>query len=59
MNFLADESIDQPIVDELRRQGHQVWAVAENSPSISDDEVLELANSQLMLLVTGDKDFGE
>jgi predicted nuclease of predicted toxin-antitoxin system len=59
MNFLADESVDFPIVEKLREEGHSVLAIAEMSPSISDDDVLEIANSQVMLLVTGDKDFGE
>lgn len=59
MNFLADESIDQPIIEALRQDGHSIWAVAENSPSLPDDEVLELANLRVMLLITGDKNFGE
>lgn len=59
MNLLADESIDFPIVAKLREDGHTVLAIAEMSPSISDDEVLNIANAQVMLLVTGDKDFGE
>jgi predicted nuclease of predicted toxin-antitoxin system len=59
MNFLADESVDFPIVERLRADGHVVLAIAEMSPSISDDEVLDVANTEVMLLVTGDKDFGE
>lgn len=59
MNFLADESVDFPIIEKLRADGHLVLAVAEMSPSISDEEVLDIANAQVMLLVTGDKDFGE
>jgi predicted nuclease of predicted toxin-antitoxin system len=59
MNFLADESVDFPIIARMRDDGHVVLAIAELSPSISDDEVLDMANTQAMLLVTGDKDFGE
>jgi hypothetical protein len=40
MNFLADESVDQPIVDRLRQDGHNVLAVAELEPSIPDETVL-------------------
>jgi predicted nuclease of predicted toxin-antitoxin system len=36
-----------------------VISVAERSPSITDDEVLDLANSGQSPLMTGDKDFGE
>jgi len=35
MNVFADESIDRPIVDQLRQDGHNVIYVAELAPSIS------------------------
>ena len=59
MNLLADESVDGPIVEHLRQQGHEVVYVAELSPSMSDDQVLQYANERNALLVTADKDFGE
>ena len=59
MNFLADESIEGEIVARLRQEGYSVLYVAEMSPGISDDEVLDLANQSGSLLLTGDKDFGE
>ncbi|MDP2681724.1 MAG: DUF5615 family PIN-like protein [Deltaproteobacteria bacterium] len=59
MNLLADESIDKQIVDALREKGYIVGYVAEMAPGISDDVVLELANSEGALLLTADKDFGE
>jgi predicted nuclease of predicted toxin-antitoxin system len=59
MNLLADESVDQPVVDRLREDGHHVLAVAEMEPSIPDDAVLTMANQQEALLLTADKDFGE
>jgi predicted nuclease of predicted toxin-antitoxin system len=59
MNLLADESVDRPIVERLRQDGHDVLYVAEMEPSIDDDVVLERANERAALLLTGDKDFGE
>ncbi len=59
MNLLADESIDKPIVDRLRQDGHSVLYIAEFSPSIDDDAVLQRANQNSALLITADKDFGE
>jgi len=59
VNFLADESVDAPVVDRLRGEGHDVVYVAELSPSITDEEVLSLANDRQCPLMTGDKDFGE
>ncbi|MCZ6678519.1 MAG: DUF5615 family PIN-like protein [Candidatus Poribacteria bacterium] len=58
MNLLADESVDKPIVDGLRQDGHNVY-IAELDPSIDDDTVLRRANEAGALLITLDKDFGE
>jgi hypothetical protein len=44
MIFVADESVDQPIVSFLRNEGHTVIAVVEMEPGISDAVVLEIAN---------------
>ena len=43
MNILADENIDRQIVERLRQDGHAVLSVAELDPSISDDDVLAMA----------------
>ncbi|RME48401.1 MAG: hypothetical protein D6796_06310 [Caldilineae bacterium] len=59
MNFVADESVDYPIVAHLRQEGHTVLAIVEMEPGITDETVLEIANRQGMVLLTGDKDFGE
>jgi predicted nuclease of predicted toxin-antitoxin system len=59
VNFLADESVDVQIVDRLRADGHDVLAVVDMEPGISDDSVLNFANEHDALLLTADKDFGE
>ncbi|MCG3163454.1 MAG: hypothetical protein JMDDDDMK_04881 [Acidobacteria bacterium] len=59
MNLLADESVDQQIVDRLREEGHDVLFVTEMEPGITDDIVLGRANEKNALLITADKDFGE
>ncbi len=59
MNILADESVDGPIVDQLRQDGHSVLYVAEFDSGITDPEVLRSANKARGLLLTADKDFGE
>lgn len=59
MRLLADEGVEVRIVERLRLEGHDVEYVAELAPGITDDDVLELANSGGRLLVTVDKDFGE
>ncbi len=59
MKFVADESVDQPVVVRLRADGHVVIAIVEMEPGISDDTVFEIANQQNCILLTADKDFGE
>jgi len=59
MRFLADENIDRQIVAALRQAGHDVVYVAELDPGITDDQVLDIARRERLLLLTADKDFGE
>lgn len=59
MNLVADESIEQRIVERLREDGHAVLYVAEMEPGIPDDAVLDLANRENAILLTADRDFGE
>jgi len=59
MKFVADENVDVPLIARLRKDGHDVYAVIEMLAGISDDEVLTQANQRGVVLLTGDKDFGE
>lgn len=59
MNFLADEGVDKQVVEQLRKDGHQVQYIAEMDPGISDNQVLEIAHRESAILLTADKDFGE
>ena len=59
MKILADESVENNVVQRLRSEGHEVIYVAERSPGIMDEDVLALAQDEGILLLTADKDFGE
>jgi predicted nuclease of predicted toxin-antitoxin system len=59
MNFVADESLDFPIILTLRKNKHFVFSIAEKSPGIDDEEVLKIAYNSKSILLTQDKDFGE
>ncbi len=41
MNLLADEGVDQQIVDLLREEGHDVSYIAEMEPGVQDEDVLD------------------
>ena len=59
MKILADENIDLPILDRLRKDGYNVLSIREMQPGMTDEEVINIANKQGALLLTSDKDFGE
>lgn len=59
MKIVADESIDEQIVRQLRQDKYDVFYVAESDPGITDDVILQQANESESLLITADKDFGE
>jgi predicted nuclease of predicted toxin-antitoxin system len=59
MKFVADESLDFPIVVALRTEGYDVYSIKEQSPRMDDEAILKIANEQKRILITCDKDFGE
>lgn len=59
MRFLADESCDFSVVRALREAGHDVLAIADISPSVDDQAVIERSVRESRILLTEDKDFGQ
>lgn len=59
MKFVADECCDEPIVEGLRSDGHDVTYIREIAQGSDDETVLALAAGQERILLTEDKDFGE
>lgn len=58
MRFIADESVDKPIVDALRANDYDVYYILEKDRGIPDNKVLKIANIKSSILLTSDKDFG-
>ena len=59
MKLLANENIPLLSVRGLRDLGHDIVSVAEQSPGISDEEVLRLSRAHNRVIVTFDRDYGE
>lgn len=59
MRFIVDESTGSAVVVYLRTAGHDVLAVAEALPQADDWDILACAASEMRILVTNDKDFGD
>jgi predicted nuclease of predicted toxin-antitoxin system len=59
MRFLADETVSRVVIERLRADGQDIISVAETKPSAPDDEILNAAEADGRILITGDRDFGE
>jgi predicted nuclease of predicted toxin-antitoxin system len=59
IRFLADENFPLPSVHRLRSKGYAVASIAEDSPGITDLEVLARADRERRVVLTFDRDFGE
>ena len=57
--IVADENIDQEIIQNLEDKGYSVYSIRVNSPGISDKEIISMLNIKKAILITEDKDFGE
>ena len=57
MQFLADESCDFTVVLALRAAGHDVVAIAESRPGITDRDVMDIAEAEHRIVITEDRDF--
>ncbi|HNS10724.1 MAG TPA: DUF5615 family PIN-like protein [Candidatus Ozemobacteraceae bacterium] len=59
MKFLANENIPLASIKLLRQAGFTVDAIVEDSPGVSDEEVLLRANREASVILTFDRDYGE
>ena len=59
MTFVADESVDFPIIKLLRDNNYKVRSILEEFPAVPDEVVLGKASEGHQILLTLDKDFGE
>ena len=59
MRLLVNENIPRSVVQRLRDSGHDVLSVKESLPGSSDFAILARAQTEIRLVITQDKDFGE
>lgn len=58
MNFLTDANVYVPMVEALRKMGHDVYDLREQGRgALQDSDVFSLAQSLRRIFVTMDKDF--
>ena len=57
--FLANENFSRPSTTILRDNGFTVKSTQEESPGISDKEVIQIAASLNLIILTFDTDYGE
>jgi len=59
MTFLANENMPIPSVKKLREAGYEVISISEDLPGISDEEVMDKAVEESLIILTFDSDYGE
>ena len=57
--FLANENFPRPSTIILRENGFGVKSIQEDSPGISDEQVIEIALKLNLIILTFDRDYGE
>ena len=57
--ILADENIDQYIIETLRKAAIDVYSVREKQGGVSDESIIMLSKNPDRIILTEDKDFGE
>ncbi|MCB9185961.1 MAG: DUF5615 family PIN-like protein [Flavobacteriales bacterium] len=57
--IIADENIDQHLIDFLTEKGFDILSIRVEHSGISDLEVIEVVKENKGVLLTEDKDFGE
>ncbi len=58
MEFLADENFPLVSIQLLRKAGHSVKSIIEDSPGSKDSEVLSCAKDENRIILTFDRDYG-
>jgi predicted nuclease of predicted toxin-antitoxin system len=58
VKFLADENLPLPSVRLLSAARHDIAAVVQDSPGVTDETVLERAVREARVLLTFDRDYG-
>ncbi len=56
--FLANENFPRPSTLLLRKHGIHVKSIQEDTPGISDEEVIEIALKLNLIILTFDSDYG-
>jgi predicted nuclease of predicted toxin-antitoxin system len=57
--FLANENFPRPSILYLRNQGYYVVSIQETYQGIPDNDVLQIAKDQGLIILTFDRDYGE
>nr|VFJ99570.1 MAG: Predicted nuclease, contains PIN domain, potential toxin-antitoxin system component [Candidatus Kentron sp. LFY] len=59
MRLLINENIPLASVAALRKAGHDVVSMTEQSPGITDEAVMDIAHAEQRIVVTFNRDYGE
>jgi predicted nuclease of predicted toxin-antitoxin system len=59
LKFLANENVPISSVKALKIRGFDITAIGMDNPSISDEQVMNIAIEEMRTIITYDSDYGE
>lgn len=59
LKFIVDVGVGRSIEEWLKLQGFEVVTISSINPEMKDSQIIELANIEVGIIITMDKDFGE
>ena len=59
IKFIADVNVERQLVDFLKEKKYDVLWIPDYDCTLSDEKLLQLANTEKRILITNDTDFGE
>jgi predicted nuclease of predicted toxin-antitoxin system len=59
MKFVANENFPRPSIEFLRNNNIEIKSIAQLSPGITDEQVMNLAIQEGLIILTHDSDYGE
>jgi predicted nuclease of predicted toxin-antitoxin system len=59
MDFLANENFPLLSARRLREAGHRVVSIIQEAPGSKDEDILKMAHTESLIILTFDRDYGE
>lgn len=59
LRFVLDVGVGRTVESYLKEAGYVIFSILDEDPTMSDSDILDIAEREFAMVVTMDKDFGE